>query len=441
MLALQNTLKDNDDEVTWWEILLMIYFLGISGNPFLSKSSLRLTYLIIPAIYFLKKMNNTVSYRTILIFIFFLGYELMHAFIYRLDYTLTIIKIFLVLLISAVIIDIFKHRFIHVLTKTMVILSVISFVFVILCYIPGVSTSLYNLAVKLFPANVNYSGYYDATLLVFTFNPAYFNGEIDYVRNSGMFWEPTAFAVYLNLTLFLHYCSKRILVIKDLFDRDSVILMIALITTTSTTGLIAFILMLAFFSLQLKTAAKYFLFATVIIASFLSFSSLDFLGNKISKQLTESGNKSNRFGSFIMDMEHIMKHPLIGNSRRIEVAFGTSKFSAKTHRPNGVSTLLRNYGLIYFTMYYVLVFLSFRKIYHYYHGKYSFAFPAFGVLLLLILSFSENIWDDVSSKSLMFLYLAYFMSPDMNALKTFKPFFYEKKLSVPAGKLYDSLGK
>lgn len=413
----------------------MIYLLGVSGNPFLAKTSLKVTMAIIPAFYLLKKFNMAVSYRTVLIFVFFLGYEIMHAFMYNLDYTFTIVKIFLALLISVVTVDILNTRFILVLTKTMVVLSLISFVFVLLCYVPGLNKFLFNLADKLFPVARDYNGYYTPTFIVFTFHTLYFMGEFDYVRNAGMFWESGAFAVFLNLTLFLYYSSKKIYVLKDLFDRDAMILILALITTTSTTGIIALMLILTFFSFNLKSVLKYLLILVVSISSYLVYSSVDFLGDKISKQLSESGRTNNRFGAFLMDMEHIKKHPILGNSRRIEVIFGTTEFSAKTHRPNGVSTFLRNYGLLYFTVYYALVFFSFRSIYHFYHGKYSFTVPAFGVFLILILSFSENIWDLAFSKALLFLFTPYFVSLQLSTLKPIKPFIFENKLSTPDGKL------
>ena len=131
-------------------------------------------------------------------------------------------------------------------------------------------------------------------------------------RNCGIFWEPGAFQVYLNLALLFTLndteLSRRWLRI--------VILMIALLTTISTTGYIcaALILMSYFISLDMKKKFKAILFALAVllavggvvipiaIESFTYKFGLD--GGVISSNVTS------RLNPFILDLYIVVDHPL-----------------------------------------------------------------------------------------------------------------------------------
>jgi hypothetical protein len=416
-------------KVKWHEILLMFFLLSLSGNPFIGKKEYELFVVvsfIIPIVHILRNHNKSISYRTLFIFVFLLSYELMHALMFKLDYSLTIFKITLVLLLAAASADILKDRFIIVLTKTMVIISLISFVFVFLCYVPGINKALYKLAEVLFPLNKDWKGYSTPTLLIFTFHPEFFTGEFSYVRNAGIFWESGAFAVFLNITLFLHYSSRSIRTFKDLMDKNSIILTVALLTTASTMGLLALMIMLTYFSSRLKTVMKFVLMIFIAMASYLAFSTVEFLGEKVQRELSESRVRNNRFGSALMDFEDIAKRPILGWSRRIEVVFNTTEFNAKTHRPNGLTNFLRSYGLVYFSIYFLFVYQSFLAVYRYHNMRTNFIIPAFGVFLLLLVSFSEVIFDLPFLKTLIFLYPAYYTPASFTAqnINLNKPIFF-----------------
>lgn len=424
-LAVGNDLSKEND-VTWWEMSLMFFLLSFSGNPYIGIQKFELFTIlsaVIPIVHIARNYKKSVSYRTIFIFVFLLGYEIMHAFMFKLDYTLTFFKLALILLLSVATVDILKNKFIVVLTKTMVLISLVSFAFVLISYTP-IHKPLYILAEKLFPIDKNYEGQSTPTLLVYTFCREYFTGQFSYVRNAGIFWEGGAFAVFLNITLFLHYSSKSIKAVRDLFDKDAVILIIALASTTSTMGALSLMIIISFFSAQLKSVLKYVLLVLIVITSYLAFTTVDFLGDKINSELSQSSVTNNRFGSAIKDFDNIFERPLLGWSRRIEVVFNTTVRSSKTHRPNGFTNFLRNYGLVYFSFYFFLVFNSFKNIYRYHHRSYNYYVPMFGVFLLCLISFSEVIFDLAFLKALMFLYPAYAPSRDTLGHDSIKNPFY-----------------
>ncbi|WP_158826205.1 hypothetical protein [Mucilaginibacter lacusdianchii] len=394
--------------VTAKEYGLMFLLLATSGNPFFTQN-LPIVITLVSAFslyYILSHYNQKIYHRTFLIFVFFMGYEVLHAIMFHLDYSVTIVKLFLIMLFGFAVVNTLKKRFVPVFIQTMYVISIISFVFTVLVYIPGLGRALYNIAEQLFPLKKDFKNYSTPTLLLYTFLPEFFDGRFTYARNAGIFWESGAFAVYLNVVLYLHYYTKTIVGYKDLIDKKSVVFVIAILTTASTMGFLSLIVVLTVYALQFKSNLKYLFVVLVFLASALAFNSFDFLGAKISEQLAVSGVDNNRFGSALMDWHDIMQRPILGWSRRIEVLFGTTVSSARSHRPNGLTNFLRNYGFLYFTVYFYLVYASFKSIGTYY--KISRASMAIlGVLLLWIVSFSEMIFDEAFFKSLLFLYMVY----------------------------------
>jgi len=400
---------DSPDRIKVWEFLIMFWLLLVSGNPYFSKKFdiVIVISAVIPIYYIYRNSNKAISYRTIFIFTFLLGYELMHAIMFQLDYSLTIFKLTLVLLLAFSSVHLFGNRFVIVLTQTMVILSIVSFFFTALCYVPGLNRFLYNLASNLFYIDQGFKAYVNPTLLIYTFSHEYFTGEFSYARNPGPFWEGGAFAVFLLVTLFLNYSTKRIISIADLFDKKSIILMVAVISTTSTTGFFALVVLLFYYTLRTKSALKYVFLVLMGLSFYISFLSVEFLGSKVSKQLSESSTRNNRFGAALMDWEDIKKRWVLGSSRRIEVIFGTQEASMETRRPNGFTNFLRNYGFVYFSFYFFLVFFSFNCILRYHNSWGGGRLAFFGVVLLWVVSFSELIFDLAFFKALIFLSYAY----------------------------------
>jgi hypothetical protein len=390
------------------EFLLMFLLLALSGNPFFTqKLPLFISGLSFISLYYLlKNYKKTVYFRTLFIFIFFIGYEGLHAIIFNLDYSETILKLFLILLFAFTCVNLLKTRFLKVFLYTMYIICIISFVFTVLCYIPGLGRALYHFAASAFPLKQDFKHYSTPTLIVYTFLPEFFDGTFKYTRNAGIFWESGAFAVYLNIALYLKYYTKKIVTFRDLFDKQSVVFMIAIATAASTMGILSLLAVITFYCFQLKTNLKYVGLLLILLVSALAFVSFDFLGQKIQKQLSESGSSNNRFGSALMDFKDIEKRPILGWSRRIEVVFNTTVSSSKTHRPNGLTNFLRSYGLLYFSVYFVLAYLSFRHIGEYY-AKRGIGLALLGILLLWIVSFSELIFDEAFLKCLVFLGLVY----------------------------------
>ncbi len=398
-------------KTTWSEFIMMFLMLAISGNPYFSEKfePILVSLSIIPIYYTVKNHHRKIQYITLGIFTFMLGYEVMHSIMFSQDYTLTYFSVFLKLWIGFSVVKLLDHRFVQVLVDTMVVISVLSLIFTFLSYVPGINRFLWNLSAKLFPITPNYFDFAPRTLIVYTLSHEFFEGRIPYVRNAGIFWESGAFSVFLCITLFLSFISKSITSLNDLFDRKSAIMIFTLATTTSTTGLVGLVTILFLFSFRLRSKMKYVFLLLFSVLLLIAFTNVSYLGDKIEGQLARSGVENNRFGSAMKDFEDIMRRPILGWSRRLEVLFDSNITTVESHRPNGFTNFLRSYGLLYFSFYFYFVYLTFSRIikYYGYHNKDRVLLAWAGIFIMWLVSFSELIYDKLFLKSFVFIHLVY----------------------------------
>lgn len=391
---------------------MMFLVLAISGNPFFNEhfQAILLGLSLIPIYYSINSYKRKITYATLGIFTFLLGYEVMHSIMFNLDYSRTYFQVFLKLWIGFSVLQLLKDRFVQVLVDTMVIICIISLVFTFLSYVPGINTFLWNLAPKLFPIAKEYVNSTPRTLVLYTFSFEFFEGKIPYARNSGIFVESGAFSVFLSITLFLNFLTKKIEAVGDLFDRKSLILIITLVSTTSTTGLLVLVVILLAFTFRLRSKWKYVFLLLFAGSVSLAFLNISYLGDKIESQLADS-ESNNRFGAALLDFQDISRRPVLGWSRRIEVLFDSTVNTLETHRPNGLTNFIRSYGLLYFVFYFILVYKSFNHIIlHYrYHIRDRVFLIWVGILIMWLLSFSQLIYDKLFLKCFMFIHLIYWV--------------------------------
>lgn len=184
----------------------------------------------------------------------------------------------------------------------------------------------------------------------------------DEFRNAGPFWEPGAYAGYL-LIIPLLYLNDVELFFKK-YKKKIIVLIIGLLTTMSTTGYVAFsILLIYIFGLRKRISFPTFLGTILIIYGvWFAINNVEFLGNKIedqySKTLEQGDEFSNtRFGAFLFDLYYIQKRPFFGNgfheSTRFEDHPNLIELAANNEmgHGNGFSNMLASVGLIFFISY------------------------------------------------------------------------------------------
>lgn len=176
-----------------------------------------------------------------------------------------------------------------------------------------------------------YFGYeFDRYYTIFFYNRVNnFNYNYDiFFRNSGMFWEPGAFAGFI-LFVPLLFVDR----LKDLFHANKMycyILLVGLLSTFSTTGYVVLLFLVGsiwIYSTNSKFAkiALLFLLGTI---SVYAFTELAFLGTKITQQFEDAQNLSSgdyswdRFGAMVIDIENAFRHPWIGNGFLLSSRYG-----------------------------------------------------------------------------------------------------------------------
>jgi hypothetical protein len=208
------------------------------------------------------------------------------------------------------------------------------------------------------------------------------------VRNCGVFWEPGAFAGYLVLAIFFSVIFKESLQSKWTLR----ILILALVTTQSTAGLLTgFIVFLVYAYSKVKAEKPnkfgFMLIPVLLMAGlvgYFSFGYFDFLGDKINGQLMATSDEAgdfqiNRFGNFLFDLNYIYDSPLLGWGANPETRFSTDSELADliTGQGVGLTGFIVKFGLLSFFIFYFYVYRAFCSITE---------SKLFGISILIIIS-------------------------------------------------------
>ena len=269
--------------------------------------------------------------------------------------------------------------------KVMYFISIMSFIgmfFSILGYYPGVSVNE------------------DKYLTIFFHNIHNTNNAS--FRNSGMFWEPGAFQGYLIMVPLLFIDNLALLWRR--YRKHCLVLLAALLSTFSTTGYIAFAVILFYYvAMKLKSKfARILLVPVLFLALLYAYTSLDFLGEKIDKQIERatSGNVTvDRLGSAILDWHYIKKNPITGNGLADITRYEDHLMYKELIGgfSNGFTDVVAKFGIIFIIVYFVLIYknLPFRPMDKLFfccmivlllQGEYFMDYPLFAALPFIVIN-------------------------------------------------------
>lgn len=373
---------------------------AISGNPAMGVFGKEMVYIgtlmIFMVLWWLKPLK--LIKQDLMIFVCFVLLVVAHVLLFGSIVISTslgfLIKLGIALFAVRLIAE-FSHRYISV----MYVLSLISFVFWIpllfgvnmqeifsALRIPGIAADHYHIGIY------NLRSEYDGA-----------------IRNMSMFWEPGAFAGYLMLALFFLTRGGQN---KALLSKHGLVLISALLSTQSTTGYLAFMLlvMVCVYNADLiKGKVVKFLVSSASIVvliggAYVVANEVSFLGEKINSQIQsvsvrDEASRINRFGNFIYDLEWIAKRPILGWSVNPATRFSIDPEAAELilGQGNGLTGFAVRFGLIG-----LLVFLGFfahttRRI------TGSLAASLFGIVIVCVLLNGEQFLGFPIFLSLMFL--------------------------------------
>ncbi|MBC7488700.1 MAG: O-antigen ligase family protein [Glaciimonas sp.] len=212
------------------------------------------------------------------------------------------------------------------------------------------------------------------------------------IRNMSMFWEPGAFAGYLVLALlFLIRDGKS----TFRLSRQGLVLIVALLSTQSTTGYLTLMALIIYYLYKSdwakRTTARLFFLPVLTLcligAVAIAINEFAFLGEKISIQLEEASRKDdfsrlNRFGNFLYDVEWIAQRPILGWSATPEtrVLLDPEVAELLSGQGNGLTGFTVKFGLSGLLVYLLCVFSNTRRL----TGSLPFSLFTVGIVSILL---------------------------------------------------------
>ena len=329
--------------------LIGCLLLMLSGFAFVKNNSLDDFFLlaVIPAVVFVGITDRTVIKALCLVLLFL---SLHFALILR-DFgtnsLLTYIGFFLVLALS-IVLAFTKDReiyFEYVLRLT-VLLSLVSIVYSALVFVFGEEVFL---ALGNGVASFDSRGSPCFGIVNHRLHPG-----TSYFRNSGPFWEPGAFAVFLVLVLFHGFRLGTLTIWRAL------VISLAVLSTFSTSGLVMLMIFILYSVMKIEVLSKPLVLLILVVTGLAVFgvSKLDLIAGKIGNQSRsveqDVGLRNTRFAIGLYDVQDYLDHNVFyGKGPSSDTRYrGVDDSMA---RANGLSNFLVKWGGVGFVILSVIV--------------------------------------------------------------------------------------
>ena len=202
-----------------------------------------------------------------------------------------------------------------------------------------------------------------------------------FMRNSSCFTEPSTAMLFIIPALLFN-----LLITHKLFDKKNLIFALAIITSWSTGGLTVMFLVLAGWGVfHFNLSSKLVVLPAILLVAYLTFFNIENFGAEILEKVSDFQNedlsktKRTRFVSGFLDFQEALSHPIFGKGFYNDGVFDYFD----DHRNNGTLFLLNKYGFIAFGLYFLGMFLYFRKLCIHYGTTTKFAYlMLFSIMLI-----------------------------------------------------------
>lgn len=402
--SINNTLMKASKISIYIDYILLTFFILISGGGFTYGMFNNWAYILFPVVlYIYLNRGYKISNKMVLVVMAFALLHLLHALMWHAPITSTVqatLIIFTLVLFARIIYPNFNRIFVNIIlffAVTSLVIWCISMTPAGYKFMLNFSQGLPQYGIeKLWEVAENENMY---TCYLFSYYTFFQDNLLaNMVRNPGPFWEPGRFTIYLTIALMLRIYNNP----KNLFDKTNIILLLANITTFSTTGYIALIILFFGYIMISKKSTGTKTMLILLISIFASYIlQLDFMSDKISYQANDLGNTQSRFGAMAYQLAQIAQSPIIGYGAHIDKAFSILEIS-----PNGWTSYMRYVGIPMFIA--MMVFL-YKGTKAYIHNN-NRLMSIFAFTIILTLAFTQTCMNDP------FYYIMYFMV--FNAVST-----------------------
>lgn len=220
-------------------------------------------------------------------------------------------------------------------------------------------------------------------------------GSFTLLRNAGFAWEPGAFACFINLAIYWNLIQNRFVLIRNF---RLWIMILALLTTFSTTGYAIFIVIVLFYLYNLR--AKFVIaIAPAVVLVVLYISTLPFMLDKLqmvseynTDELIENSimygtsHTPQRFQSFLIDMVDFKNNPILGYGGH-NAARWTEKLGAQIATISGIGNLMAQFGIVGLLFFVISLIKTAQDTRNFFEYKGWF----FLVIIMVMLSISYGI--------------------------------------------------
>jgi hypothetical protein len=210
----------------------------------------------------------------------------------------------------------------------------------------------------------------------------------DALRNPGLFYEPGRFSIFIVIAFAINLFRSN----RKIFGFENLLYTMALISTFSTTGYYAFILLVSTKLLIVNRSKPIILLLIIFSLSALIgyINSLDFMWEKVVSDY-ENADTFSRFAAIGYHFGLIVKSPLLGWGFHIK----DMELS-----PNGLTILIVRWGVVFSTFYYIFLYKGIPTLIGDAQARSSIIIVIF--LTILLLTFSQTATIDPFYFALMF---------------------------------------
>lgn len=212
--------------------------------------------------------------------------------------------------------------------------------------------------------------------MIFYFLPKSFG--VSNFRNSGPFWEPGMFAVFINIALCLNIIKSRCI------NKTSYIFILASISTLSSTSAITTISIISYYLLFIRKAKiSSIIYLFMVGGAVIVFLESDFGLAKIQHDISSKASYS-RFGAIAYHMKLIQKYFWLGRGFN---SYGNTLLTS----PNGLTVVPLFWGIPVAICYYTLLYRGCKHLCKIYTNESNVKNTVVLFLTFLIVAFSQDV--------------------------------------------------
>lgn len=338
-----------------WDYLVVLALILASGSPLITSLGPEAIYIPVFAMLFLATIvqRTAFAYRDLLAIAAFLGIAMVHVASFGMGVIPASLGFLIKIAIALMAVRLVREFAISYVT-VMSALALLSLVFFVPYKsgldLPGILAS-WNIGNPADGVNVGFHNY---------------QWDPGRIRNSGVFWEPGAFAGYLLLAALFVVCEPG----KMAWSRFA-ILAGTILTTESTMGYAGLAVVAVMLIYRMRKEFDRFLraivFPTLLIAlvagAIGAYNELPFLREKIEHQLSEVSiergrYEANRFGNLLYDIRYIVERPVFGWSPWLATR-GEEASELAMSQGNGMSGFALRYGATGVVVYFVTMLFAY----------------------------------------------------------------------------------